>query len=161
MPMLFSDIYVFSFFFFFMSHTRWCWFEKSYQAAKLGGLYIYVTLVMSYTIYVFCSIYWKLWRFKGSSKVSLSRVHRAARLRVARKVMFYLLGFIITWIWSLLNRMTQAITGNSYPFLVLMHIITKPLRGLWDSLAYSSALSFLCACRSDSKGRGSQYMRGA
>lgn len=64
-----------------------------------------------------------------------------------------------------------ATNGKPHPVLHLLHSFSKPLMGLWDSVAYSSAWSLLCCWgvwgRKNKKARGgggrasqSKYKRG-
>ena len=41
------------------------------------------------------------------------------------------------------NRTCQMATGRTFPFLLFLHVLSKPSMGLWDSLVYGSVSAVL------------------
>lgn len=60
------------------------------------------------------------------------------RLRVGRRFLGYLVAFVATWLFPMINRLLQLSRGHSYPWLMALHALSKPSMGFFDSLVYGS-----------------------
>lgn len=57
---------------------------------------------------------------------------------MGRRFLGYLVAFVATWLFPMINRLLQLSRGHSYPWLMALHALSKPSMGFFDSLVYGS-----------------------
>lgn len=80
-----------------MDRPTRCWIPKEARWARFGSVYVYVYPSMLFISYVFIQIYRRVVVTPNKGCSSAPVLQAAARLRVGRKLMLYLLCFLATW----------------------------------------------------------------
>jgi len=117
----------------YVSVGAWCWLDAAPKYARFVFLYAFVYFVVV-SIIVINTIICINFRFHyefSPSKVAKNRIKN-----IYKRLVVYPIAFLILWIPSIANRISQAVQPNEIYVLVLLQAIFLPLQGFVDALVY-------------------------
>jgi hypothetical protein len=103
----------------------WCWIMNTYPKTQFLCYYLILILVFFCNITVLVLVGLAL-RNDASSNTNT----------VTIRLLSYLFVFFIVRIWSVIDRLTELITGNPSLALAILHSIFSPLQGFCNALVY-------------------------
>ena len=107
----------------------WCWIEDS--SWHIPAFYLFLFIVVTFNLVIFVRVQQEVAeRLQGADDKALAKI--------TRKLRHYLLAFIGTWFWGIVNRLnTIAHPDDPYHFgLALLHVIFVPLQGFFNAIIY-------------------------
>eukprot|EP00939_MAST-03C_sp_MAST-3C-sp1_P002490 g2490.t1 len=107
---------------------QWCWISKDHQWARISLYYIFMVGVAAINMVIYVTL---TRVFRGRQGFFENHNPLAFRLRL------YLLAFVATHFFSIINRLQNIIDPDKPIFLLyLLQSIFEPLNGLWNAGVY-------------------------
>ncbi|KAL2914307.1 exosome non-catalytic core subunit rrp46 [Polyrhizophydium stewartii] len=116
---------------------QWCWIAKPYAIYQ-----IYLWFVWLWTVMAFNTAAFLIARSVISAQLQANALLRtespgdAARRLLLKRMLAYLLSFVIAWTPSTINRLVQLTLGTSVFELSVWQSIFSPMRGMANCIAY-------------------------
>jgi len=110
----------------------WCWIEKEHQWARFACYYVWLLLIMIFDSVMFGIVIWNAKTVRSSDGQPLMAAEPLAyRLRL------YLLAFIITKFFSVLNRFYDLASPDNPSFtLNILQSLFEPFTGFCNAMVY-------------------------
>jgi ABC-type multidrug transport system fused ATPase/permease subunit len=118
----------------------WCWISRNSQVFQLyfWFLLLFIFLFLNILILIFTVIGIKRLESEEAVKDSSTNEKRKKRFGtfVIKRMMAYLIAFVVVWLPSSLNRITQLSAGTTVFVFAYSQSLISPMRGFINFLAY-------------------------
>ena len=117
--------------------NQWCWITSEYAPYQL-----YFWFIFLWVIFIFNLAAYLLTRHTLNTASSLLVGKRASpnamryRMFIIKRMLWYILAFIVVWTPSSVNRVAQLILGSPVFALSVIQSLISPARGFFNFLAY-------------------------
>ncbi|KAL7748848.1 hypothetical protein RI367_005761 [Sorochytrium milnesiophthora] len=121
----------------------WCWIRKEHSWLRMALLYGPAMAVFVYSLAVYAIVGFRVWRTTGNKAIwRASNTPSNVRQKYALKTSLYILAFMLTWVFGLVNRVRTLIMPSatpSYPIFALQAAFMSA-QGFLNALAYFAPL---------------------
>ena len=129
---------------YFGDADQWCWFSKS---TSIYGIYLWFILLWIFFAFNLIALFLTAQHFqKMTTLTNRSRSASADKLSkdkkkptttlVVRRMVAYMIAFVIVWTPSNINRITQLVVGSPIFGLSVAQSLVSPLRGFLNFCAF-------------------------
>nr|KAJ3422609.1 Exosome component 5 [Polyrhizophydium stewartii] len=105
---------------------QWCWIAKPYAIYQIYLWFVWLWTVMAFNTAAFLI----------ARSVISAQLQANALLLLLKRMLAYLLSFVIAWTPSTINRLVQLTLGTSVFELSVWQSIFSPMRGMANCIAY-------------------------
>ncbi|KAJ3271101.1 hypothetical protein HDV01_007038 [Terramyces sp. JEL0728] len=115
----------------------WCWISKQHAVYQIYLWFAILWIIFVLNLLILAAT---VWAIKKNEKALNQPVQQNSRMSfgvyIQRRMLAYLIGFVIVWTPSSLNRITQLALGYPVYTFGILQALVSPTRGFIDFLAY-------------------------
>ncbi|KAJ3307809.1 hypothetical protein HDV04_002535 [Boothiomyces sp. JEL0838] len=115
----------------------WCWISKAHAVYQIYLWFAILWIIFVFNLLILAAT---IWAIKKNEKALKQPVQNNSKMSfgtyVQRRMLAYLIGFVIVWTPSSLNRIAQIALGYPVYTLGIMQALVSPTRGFIDFCAY-------------------------
>ncbi|KAI8897991.1 slime mold cyclic AMP receptor-domain-containing protein [Globomyces pollinis-pini] len=114
----------------------WCWIGKPFGPFQIGLWFGILWVIFCANIVVLSITAWSVKKLDSIMAASASSKTKSFGPLIIKRMVAYLIAFLIIWTPSSVNRMSQLIAGRSFFPLALLQALVSPTRGFINFMAY-------------------------
>nr|KAJ3420072.1 hypothetical protein HK105_006150 [Polyrhizophydium stewartii] len=115
----------------------YCWIVSTYTQYQIYLLFMWLWAMIVFTFFVLFYLRYKFNKLDARMASNSSGPTKSSEMRkfVVRRMIAYLIAFVVIWTPSSVNRITQLVIGSPVYELNVFQAMFIPSRGLFDFLA--------------------------
>eukprot|EP01108_Squamamoeba_japonica_P007824 TRINITY_DN6785_c0_g1_i1.p1 TRINITY_DN6785_c0_g1~~TRINITY_DN6785_c0_g1_i1.p1 ORF type:complete len:226 (-),score=86.79 TRINITY_DN6785_c0_g1_i1:33-710(-) len=122
----------------------WCWIYQDRPGWRFGTFYVWLMILFVVVTLAYIHVIKTLRKQSRARQAAVgtyqgeSEAEALRRRRTEKKLVMYILAFIVLWLPGIINRVHQLAADRPVFALVFLHSVCVPLQGFCNSIIYAS-----------------------